>query len=141
MVLTFQLRASILPAVLVAATTLLMPAVGQSAQRPDAARLLPDNTVLYIRFADTVETVAKFQETAIGRITQDPAMKPLVSQLYGTAVEAFQRVEGEIGASLDDLLSIPQGEMCLAMVRLLVTRTTPSRTTNTTCRGGLPPRS
>jgi hypothetical protein len=102
--------------VLVAATTLLMPAVGQSAQRPDAARLLPDNTVLYIRFADTVETVAKFQETAIGRITQDPAMKPLVSQLYGTAVEAFQRVEGEIGASLDDLLSIPQGEMCLAMV-------------------------
>lgn len=92
------------------------PAAGQSAGRPQAARLLPDNTVLYLRLADTEETVAKFRDTAIGRITQDPAMKPLVSQLYGTAIEAFQRIEAEIGASLDDLLSIPQGELCLALV-------------------------
>ncbi len=101
----------------VAATILfLLPALAAAAERPDAAHLLPDNTVFYLRFPVTTETVSKFQETAIGRISQDPAMQPLVSQLYGSAIEAFQRAEKEIGASLDDLLSLPQGEMCLAMV-------------------------
>jgi len=101
----------------VAATILfLMPALAAAADRPDAAHLLPENTVLYVRFPVTAETVAKFKETAIGRITQDPAMQPFVSQLYGSAIEAFKRAEEQIGASLDDLLSIPQGEMCLAMV-------------------------
>ena len=89
---------------------------GGAAERPDAAHLLPDNTVLYLHLADTRETVAKFQETAIGRITQDPGMKPLVSKLYGSAIEAFKQAEEQIGASLDDLLSIPQGEMCLALI-------------------------
>jgi hypothetical protein len=78
--------------------------------------LLPENTVLYLHLADTRELVTKFQETAIGRITQDPGMKPLVSKLYGSAIEAFKRAEDQIGASLDDLLSIPQGEMCLALI-------------------------
>ena len=87
-----------------------------AAERPDAAHLLPDNTVLYVHLADTGELVAKFQETAIGRITQDPGMKPLVSKLYGSAIEAFKQAEEQIGASLDDLLSIPQGEMCLALI-------------------------
>jgi len=114
--IVFRIWASRIPAIFVAATALLIPAFGESAERPNADRLLPDNTVLYLRLPDTVETVAKFQETAIGRIGQDPAMKPLVSQLYGSVIEAFQRVEAEIGASLDDLLSIPQGEMCLAVV-------------------------
>lgn len=99
-----------------AAIVCLMPALADAADRPDAAHLLPENTVLYVRFPVTAETVAKFQETAIGRITQDPAMKPFVSQLYGSAIEAFKRAEEEIGASLDDILSIPQGEMCLAIV-------------------------
>jgi len=100
-----------------AATILfLMPPLAAAADRPDAAHLLPENTVLYVRFPVTAETVAKFKETAIGRITQDPAMKPFVSQLYGSAIEAFKQAEEQIGASLDDLLSIPQGEMCLAVV-------------------------
>lgn len=99
-----------------AAILFWMPALATAADHPDAARLLPENTVLYVRFPVTAETVAKFKETAIGRITQDPAMQPFVSQLYGSAIEAFKRAEDQIGASLDDLLSIPQGEMCLAIV-------------------------
>lgn len=91
-------------------------AQGVAAERPDAARLLPDNTVLYVHVPDAQDLVTKFQETAIGRITQDPGMKPLVSKLYGSAIEAFQQAEEQIGASLNDLLSIPQGEMCLALV-------------------------
>ena len=43
-------------------------------------------------------------------------MKPLVSKLYGSAIEAFEQAEEQIGTSLDDLLSIPQGEMCLALI-------------------------
>ena len=101
---------------LAAAILFLMPALATAADRPDAAHLLPENTVLYVRFPVTAETVAKFKETAIGRITQDPEMKPFVSQLYGSAIDAFKQAEEQIGASLDDLLSIPQGEMCFAIV-------------------------
>lgn len=91
-------------------------AEAQAAQRPDATRLLPENTLLFIRLPDAVETVSLFQETALGRISQDPAMKPLISQLYGAATEALRNMEDEIGVSLDDLLSIPQGEACFALV-------------------------
>ena len=116
MMSTVRLRRSLLPAILLATTMLGMAAWGRAAQRPDVSRLLPDDTVLYLRLPDTVETIAKFQETAIGRISQDPAMQPLLAQLYGTAIEAFRQIENEIGTSLDELLSIPQGELCFALV-------------------------
>jgi hypothetical protein len=90
--------------------------VAASAQRPTAAHVLPEDTLLYLRLADTAETVKRFQQTALGRISRDPTMQPLVSQLYGSAVEAFAEVEQRIGASLDDLLSLPEGELCFAVV-------------------------
>jgi hypothetical protein len=112
----FPQRMILVPMVVALAIAWRMPLVAQSAERPDASRLLPDDTVLYLRLPDTGETITKFKETAIGRISQDPAMQPLISQLYGTAIDAFQQIENEIGASLDELLSIPQGELCLALV-------------------------
>ena len=48
-----------------AAILCLIPALATAADRPDAAHLLPENTVLYVRFPNTAETVAKFQETAL----------------------------------------------------------------------------
>jgi hypothetical protein len=87
-----------------------------AAQRPTAAQILPENTLLYVRVDDAGDLVERFQQTAIGRISQDPAIEPLVADLYGSAVEAFRRAEEQLGASLEDLLSIPQGEICFALV-------------------------
>jgi hypothetical protein len=88
------------------------------AQRPEAARILPETTVAAVRIADMPQLVSRFRETALGKIGQDPKVQPLVSQLYRSAAEEFKRVEEQIGLPLDQLLAVPQGELCLAIVAM-----------------------
>jgi len=94
----------------------LLPTALAAADRPTAPHLLPKDTLAYVRVADTPELVDRFKETAIGRIFQDEQVRPLVSQLYESAIELFREAEEKIGLSLDQLLLIPQGEICAAVV-------------------------
>lgn len=87
-----------------------------SAERPSATKLLPDSTVAFVHVADAEELVEKFKETSVGRIGRDEQIRPLVGQLYGSANEAFLEVQDQVGLSLDELLSLPQGEMFFAAV-------------------------
>lgn len=86
------------------------------ADRPIAPQLLPEKTLVYFRVAHTPELVDKFQQTATGRMSKDEKLKPLLSQLWQVVTDAFQRVEKEIEVPLNDLLAIPQGEICVAVV-------------------------
>lgn len=86
------------------------------AERPVAPKLLPDSTLAMVRVADTPELIAKFRETSLGRIGQDEDIKPLVSQLYASLQEAWGQIEDRVGLPLDELLKIPQGEICVAFV-------------------------
>ncbi len=85
-------------------------------ERPTAPRLLPDETLVYLRIADMPELIKRFQDTSVGRISQDEQVRPLLDHLWGSLLEATQEIEGQLGVSLQDLLSIPQGETCLALV-------------------------
>jgi hypothetical protein len=87
-----------------------------AAERPDAPHLFPGNTLAYAQVADSNELAAKFHETALGRIAQDGKIKPLVTHLYGSAAEAFAGLEEQVGVSLTELLSVPQGEIAVALV-------------------------
>lgn len=86
------------------------------AERPSAPDLLPEETLAFIRIANIQEAYEKFQETSAAKMFQDPELKPLIDQLYGEGLKAFQVVEDEIGLSLNDLLAIPNGELCVAMI-------------------------
>lgn len=86
------------------------------AERPTASQLLPDSTVVYFRIDKASELGERFQKTASGRMLNDPKIKPLVSQLYGSLVDAYKQVEDRIGVPLDRLLTLPQGEVCFAVV-------------------------
>lgn len=92
--------------------------VSQSAmaQRPAAPRLLPKDTLLYLRVADMPDLIERFQETSAGRISQDAQVRPLLDHLWQALVEATAQVEEGLGVPLEDLLAIPQGETCLALV-------------------------
>ncbi len=102
--------------VFVAALVVAFAVPAARADRPTAAQLLPDETVIYVRMANVPQSMAKFQETAMGRISNDPEIKPLVTHLYGSMTEAFSRVQERVGASLGELLKIPQGEVAFAVV-------------------------
>jgi hypothetical protein len=86
------------------------------AGRPVASQLLPDTTLVYVRIDNAKDLAARFQKTATGRMANDPNVKPLIGALYGSLLEAYQRVEEQVGVPLDKLLSIPQGEICFAVV-------------------------
>ena len=86
------------------------------AERPTAPKLLPQSTLAYARVHDTKDLVAAFKESGIGRMFNDPKVSPFIKDLYSSASDAFSAIEDEVGLPLDDILSIPQGEMCLALV-------------------------
>ena len=86
------------------------------AERPVAPKLLPEGTLAYVRITDTQDMVAKFRETATGRMFQDENIAPLVRQLYGSVEEQWKQIEERVGLPLNDLLKIPQGEVCFAVV-------------------------
>jgi hypothetical protein len=94
----------------------LLAASPVAAQRPTAPQLLPHHTLAVARIPDMPLVVERFQETALGRIGQDPRMKPLVAQLFRSAQDAFKQIEDRVGLPLDQLLKIPQGEVCVAFV-------------------------
>jgi hypothetical protein len=92
------------------------------AQRPPAHLLLPQNTVVYFSIADAPELRDRLFRTTMGRMSQDPQLKPLVDDLYGSAVDALAAVQDRLGVSITELLSLPQGELSLAIVASEETR-------------------
>lgn len=100
-------------AVLLATLASAQPAKAQRLTAPD---VLPEPTLAVIRIPDAQLLVERFKNTTLGQIGQDPRIKPLVGQLYKSAQDAFKQIEGQIGLPLDQILKIPQGEICVAFV-------------------------
>lgn len=101
----------VLPLVLVATLASLA-----RAERVVAPKILPEGTLAYVRISDVQDLVAKFKETATGRMFQDQNIAPLVTQLYGSVEEQWKQIEDQVGLPLGELLKIPQGEVCFAVV-------------------------
>lgn len=91
---------------------------GQPAQAavPGAPRLLPEQTMIYAR----VENVREFREdlanSSVGRMLNDPKLRPFASDLYLQVSQIFEQIGSQLGISLDDLLDIPQGQFAVGLV-------------------------
>ena len=85
------------------------------AGRP-AAELLPENTLGMISISDTRDLAARFMNTDLGRMTQDPQMKPFVIQLYSSLSDLVATFQDRIGLSLAEIVALPQGEVTFAVV-------------------------
>lgn len=86
------------------------------AQRPVAPKLLPEQTLAYFRVLDTPQLIERFRETSLGRMGADEQIKPLVSEFYAALQELWSKIEERVGLPLDQILSLPQGEICIAFV-------------------------
>ncbi|TWT66395.1 DUF3352 domain-containing protein [Allorhodopirellula solitaria] len=83
---------------------------------PPASRLLPSDTMAYLRIRNTTEMKAGFSRSTLGQMLEDPAMRPFVSDSYQTISQLMEEFASQIGLSLDEMLSIPQGQVALAIV-------------------------
>lgn len=86
------------------------------AQRPSAPKLFSQKTLLYARIDDTRELKAKMSQTSMGRIYEDPQIKPIIGSFYSTFSNLAQGMQDAVGVNLDELLSIPNGELAIALV-------------------------
>lgn len=86
------------------------------AQRPTAPKLFSQKTLAYARVDDTRELKAKLAQTSGGKLSQDPQLKPILGSFYSTFSTLVQGMEDAIGVNLDELLSIPNGELAIGLV-------------------------
>lgn len=83
---------------------------------PPASRLLPGDTLAYLRIRDTNDLKVGFGRSSLGKMLDDPAMRPFVSDTYQTLSGILEELAAEIGLSLDEMLNIPQGQVALALI-------------------------
>ncbi|MCC7086781.1 MAG: hypothetical protein IT427_17415 [Pirellulales bacterium] len=84
------------------------------AARVAAPKLLPKSTYFYLQVANVPELVGAFQQTNLGRMIADPQIKPFVKKLYDSVGNAMEQLKDRTGFSVDELASIPKGEITLA---------------------------
>jgi len=107
----FALKTALLSLVLAGAFVSLA-----RAERGVAPKILPEGTLAFVRVSDAQDLIAKFKETATGKMFQDEKIAPLVRQLYGSVEEQYTQIEDRVGLPLGEILKLPQGEICFAVV-------------------------
>ncbi|MEL7336249.1 MAG: hypothetical protein AAFN70_08635, partial [Planctomycetota bacterium] len=104
--------------------------------RRPAPYLLPEETLAYARVDDTNRLKEAFQDSSLGRMMSDEKLRPFVGDVYSTLAELFDQISSEVGVSLDELLSIPQGEIAFAVVALDPEQSESRVADNSTSDGG-----
>ncbi|MFN9851667.1 MAG: hypothetical protein ACK57P_07610, partial [Planctomycetota bacterium] len=86
------------------------------AQRPTAPRLFSNKTLLYMRIDDTRDLKERLSVTGMGKMAEDPQIKPILGTFYSTLIGSMQGVQDAIGLNIEELLSVPNGEFAIALV-------------------------
>ncbi|TWU48707.1 hypothetical protein Poly51_46090 [Rubripirellula tenax] len=81
---------------------------------PGAPRLLPQDTLAYIRLDNASDLRVDAANSAMGKMFNDPALRPFVSDVYQSLAELFQMVGDQLGLTLDQVLAIPTGQVAIA---------------------------
>ena len=84
--------------------------------RIEFARMLPPETLVYVRAADAPLVREEWWKTSLGRMAQDPQFKPTLDQSFAALEKAFEPVKQQLGLSLAELLVLPRGEWGVAVV-------------------------
>ena len=86
------------------------------AEKPATIKLLPKETVVYFNVENAQNMAKKLSETSMGQMSRAPQLKPLVQELYGSVGQLWETAQEQIGLSLDEVWSLPQGEITVAVI-------------------------
>ncbi len=84
--------------------------------RPATEMLLPETTVAMAKMTSFSEFFEKMQNSLGAQMIEDESLAPLVERLYEVGEEQYGRIEESVGMSLDELRTLPSGEMTVALV-------------------------
>lgn len=86
--------------------------------RPSANRILPEETVLYLRVRSFPDLLDYMQDSSMGQMLGDERVAPLVDDLYNNVKREYdERVKEELdGMELEQFRDLFAGELCFAVV-------------------------
>lgn len=88
-----------------------------AAAAPPSDELLPASTKGYLSIPDAPSAHAKWEETRVGRLLDDPIMKPFAEDIQRQLDEKGFLMD-RLGLTWDEVHDLMQGEFCLAYVHL-----------------------
>ena len=91
-------------------------AIAQTETRPKTEDLLPETTVLYVQIENVRDMLEKMTDSNIGRLMADEQISPMISDAYQDGLDLYANVEDAVGLSLEEIQSLPSGELCFALV-------------------------
>jgi hypothetical protein len=81
-------------------------------------RLLPTNTKGFLAVTDSKDLSERWKGTDVGKMVDDPAMRPFVEDLRGQLRSRLAGLQDKLGMTVDDLSGVPGGELCVGLVQL-----------------------
>lgn len=96
---------------------LLVAPSANFAAAPAAESLLPQTTKGFLSIADVDEMLAKWNETQLGQLMNDPIMKPFADDLRRQIEDKFAKTGIRLGLTWEDLEGVYGGEVCFAMIQ------------------------
>jgi hypothetical protein len=77
------------------------------------AELLPKDTLLFFTVPNVRDAREQFEKSLSGAVLNDQEFKPFFDDVHAKIGE---KVQDELGVSIDELLSVPQGEITFALL-------------------------
>ncbi|MFG0266938.1 MAG: DUF3352 domain-containing protein [Rhodopirellula sp. JB055] len=81
-----------------------------------APKLLPSGTLAYLRVDNVSDIRADWGGSSLGKMLDDPKMRPFVSDIDKILSDLFDKVGKELGLTLDELRALPQGQLAIALL-------------------------
>ena len=99
------------------AAVIVILAVGAAAQAvPPTDTLLPEATKGYVSVPDVDALIDRWNETPLGKMLNDPVMKPFTDDLRKQIKEKWAKSHARLGIAIADLQGVATGEVALAVV-------------------------
>ncbi len=83
--------------------------------RPQTPELLRKETVALVTIPQVSRVLPQVRETSLGKMFQDPELRPWAQEIYGWVGQVFGRVAEQIGIGVGDLAGMFEGEISIAL--------------------------
>lgn len=102
--------------VLVSAPSTLFAQAEELPEKPDTQELLPETTVGLLKLRDLSEFAEKMKSSSFGQMMQSDSVGPLMDSFYDNINKQFENTSEDIGLSLEEIRSLPSGEITFAII-------------------------
>ncbi len=79
-------------------------------------KLLPKDTLLFFTIPDSPGFKEGWDKSISGSMLRDPEFKPFLDDVQKKLEELSEKVQGELGVSVEGLMELPQGEITFAVM-------------------------